>query len=434
MMTTPRTDGLSRRNFVKAAVAIGGSAALTACLDRENPELPQGSTGDRPTRQHAWNRALRTDEHGNDVAPRHQTLLLLDYPGDGTPTEDNRETVERALETLERAYPPRHETDEGERVGLVFTTSYSRAYFERFADPLPESVDLPRPEALAPFEDPDPDEPDAVVHLASDYGSVVLAAEEALRGNQDELNGVAVEAALTDVLEVAERRTGFIGEGLPAENQDVEGIPDSEPVDEDSPLYMGFKSGFEKNQATEDRVTIEKGPFAGGSTQHVSKIRLNLDQWYEQDSRYHREATMFCPVHAEEGLVEGVGDNLGDSSKMEERGCPAHTEDHAREYGTVGHSQKAARARDDDGPIILRRDFDATDDDRVTLHFVALQERIEDFVETREQMNGTDVAESGVVGQRNNNGILQYMNVERRGNFLVPPRQHRALPSPTPGS
>jgi hypothetical protein len=419
---------------VKTAVAIGGSAALSACLGRETPDLPRGSDDPSalPDRQHAWNDALATDDHGNHVAPRHRVLPSLDYASDGEPTDADRETVEAAFRTLERAYPRSHEADGDTEVGLLFTVSYSRAYFDRFDEPLPDAVDLREPEALAPFEDPEFDRPDAVVHLASDYGSVVLAAEQALLGERDEVNGVEIDAALDGVFERVDRRTGFVGAGLPADNQDVDGVPDSEPVDEDAPLYMGFKSGFTKNQASEDRVTIQDGPFAGGTTQHVSKLRLHLDQWYEQDSRYHRVATMFCPVHADEGLVEGAGDNLGDSSQMEERGCPAHAEDHAREYGTVGHSQKSARARDDGRPIIIRRDFDSTDDDAATLHFVALQRAIGDFVDTREAMNGTDLAADTPVGQKTNNGILQYVTVKRRGNFLVPPRSLRALPPANP--
>jgi len=47
-------------------------------------------------------------------------------------------------------------------------------------------------------------------------------------------------------------------------------------------------------------------------------------------------------------------------------------------------------------------------------------------------MNGTDVAEQSAVGRRNNNGILQYIRTERRGNFLVPPRSLRALPPANP--
>jgi hypothetical protein len=426
--------GLSRRDFAKAAVAIGGASALSACLGREQPDLPRGpeDLSSLPERQHAWNRYLPRDDHGNVVAPRHRVVLLLDYAGDGTPTEAERETVERALRSLERAYPRSHEADGERATGLLVTVSYSPFYFDRFDAGLPDAVDLPEPEALAPFEDPEPDDPDAVVHLASDFGSVVLGAEEALRGNQDALNGVDVAASLAGVFDVRERRTGFVGRGLPAGNQDVDGVPDSEPVDEDAPLYMGFKSGFEKNQASEDRVTIEAGPFASGTTQHLSLLRLHLQQWYEQDSRYHRVATMFCPVHAEEGLVEGVGENLGDSSGMAETGCPAHTEEHAREFGTVGHSQKTAQVREDDSPLMIRRDFDSTDDDRATLHFLSLQRGIDDFVETREAMNGSDIAAETPVHTRTNNGILQYMTVERRGNFLVPPRRVRALPSPAP--
>jgi hypothetical protein len=427
-MPPVRSRGVSRRAFVKAAVAIGGGAALAACQSREEPDLPTGTADPSglPARQHAWNDVLDRDDDGNVVPPRHRTLLLLDCAGEGPPAVADRETVAAALDGLERAYPRSNE-------GLLATVSYSPSYFERFEASLPDGVDIPHPEPLAPFEDPAFDTPDAIVHLASDYGSVVLGAEQALRGDREELNGVEV-AGFGAVLDLVGRRTGFVGEGLPAENQDVTGVPDGDHVSADAPLYMGFHSGFAKSQASEDFVTIESGPFAGGTTQHLSLLRLHLEQWYEQDSRYHRVATMFCPAHAEDGAVEGTGDSLGDTAEVSERGCPAHTGADAREHGVVGHSQKSARARtEDDSPLILRRDFDSTDDDRATLHFLALQERIGDFVATREAMNGTDIAADTPVGQRQNNGILQYLTVERRGNYLVPPREHRALPRPNPG-
>ena len=424
---TESTRGIPRREFVKAAVAIGGSAALAACLDRtDSPDVATGpdDLSTLPERQHAWNDALSTDDHGNVLAARHKVLLYLDYAGNGTPTAAERETVETAVRSLERAY-------ERGNQGLLFTVGYSPSYFDRFDSSLPDGVDLPAPEALASFEDPEPDTQDVVVNLASDHASVVLAAEEALLGNRDSLNGVEMDASLSGVLERVDRRTGFVGEGLPADNQDVQGIPDSEPVPDETPLYMGFKSGFQKNQASEDRVTIQEGPFADGTTQHVSKIRLHLDQWYEQDSRDQRVAKMFCPAHAAEDRVEGVGDNLGTDSAMGEE-CTENVTQHAREQGMVGHSQKSATARENDSPVILRRDFDSTDGGEAGLHFLALQRTIGDFVNTREAMNGADVAEESSVGQRVNNGILQYMTVERRGNFLLPPRSRRALPSPNP--
>jgi len=434
----PASRSISRRDFVKAAVAIGGAAALSACQGRESPDLPQAPDDpDYSTRQHAWNDALPTDEHGNDVPPRHHVVRLLDYQNEGTPTADERDTVETALRSLERAYPRSHETDDSRAVGLLFTVGYSPAYFGRFDTDLDQAVDLPEPDALAPFEDPAPDRPDVAIHLASDYGSVVLAAEEALTGERESVNGVEMEANLGGVLADAEladdglaRRTGFIGAGLPAENQDVQGIPDSEPVDEDAPLYMGFESGFKGSQATEDRVTIGEGAFAGGTTQHLSAIELSLEQWYEQDSRFHREATMFCPAHAEGGKIEGTGDNLGATNGVTE--CAADVESDAREKGKVGHAQKIARARKDGMPRILRRDFDSTDGGRASVHFLALQSGIGEFVATREAMNGTDAASGGSVGQRTNNGILQYISVERRGNYLLPPRELRAFPTPRP--
>ncbi len=425
----PPTDrGIPRRTFVKTAVAIGGSTALSACLERESTQelanAPEDLT-DLPERQHAWNNYLTTDDHGNHVAPKHRVLLYLDYLSEGPPTSDDQETMETVLQTLERAY------QRGTN-GLLFTVSYSPAYFDRFDATLSPEVDLIEPKPLAPFEDPSLDRPDAVIHLASDHGSVVLAAEEALFGNVETLNDVSVDASLDEVFERTDRRTGFVGNGLPADNQEVEGIPDSEPVPEDAPLYMGFKSGFQKNQATEDAVTIQNGVFAAGTTQQISLLRLHLQQWYEQDSQYHRVATMFCPAHAENDIVEGTGENLGDTSRMEESGCPMHTEDHAREFGVVGHSQKSARARRDGSPRILRRDFDSTDDGKASLHFLSLQRTISDFVDTRKAMNGTEIAESAPVGQRTNNGILQYMTVKRRGNFLIPPRSMRSLPEPQP--
>jgi hypothetical protein len=415
--------GISRREFAKSAVAIGGTAALAACLDRNDPDVPTGTDPDTlPAGQHRWDQGLETDDAGNHRLSRHHVLLLLDYDRDGEPTDSDREQVEDALRSLERAYG--WATD-----GLLFTIGYSPAYFDRF-DAEPAGVSLPEPEALASFEDPEIDTPDTIVHLASDHESVVLAAEEALKGNRETVNDRSMSASFNGLFTERDRRTGFVGTGLPAENQDVDGIPDSEPVPEDSPLFMGFKSGFKENQASEERVMIDSGPFAGGTTQHLSKIRLHLQQWYEQDSREQRVSKMFCPAHAEEDRVEGVGENLGTDNQVGD--CAEDVVEQSRRDGVVGHAQKTARARDGDEPLILRRDFDSTDGDEAGLHFLSLQRSISDFVATRAMMNGTDIDESSAVGQRVNNGILQYMTVTRRGNYLLPPRESRALPVANP--
>jgi hypothetical protein len=427
------TRGVSRRAFGKAAVAIGGATALSACLDRFGSEpVPAGVEDPTtlPAGQHTWNEFLGQDDHGNVVAPRHHVLLLLNLAADGEPAEPDRDAVETALRSLERVY-------EWSNEGLVFTLGYSPRYFERF-DADPDGVALPEPESLAPFEEITPDRPDAVLHLASDRPDVVLTAEEALFGAVDAANGREMAATFEGVFarpdpeDTTVRRTGFVGEGLPAAHTDVDGIPDDAPVAEDSPLFMNFKSGFEKNQATEAFVTIPDGPFADGTTQHVSKLRLNLQQWYEQDNRDQRVGKMFCPVHAAEDRVEGPGHNLGTDSGMDDD-CTEDVGESAREHGLVGHSQKmAADARADDSPLMIRRDFDSTDDGHAGLHFLSVQQSIADFVETRQAMNGTDHSETAGVGQRLNNGILQYISVQRRGNYLLPPRAHRALPQASP--
>ncbi|SEV96379.1 DUF7405 family protein [Halobacterium jilantaiense] len=413
--------GVPRREFLKAAVAIGGASALSACLDREEVSVPTGTDdpSSLPARQHAWNAHAARDDAGNVLPPRHHVLLHFDYDGD---PEADRATVESALRSLERAY-------EWSNDGLLFTLGYTPAYFDALGGP-PAGVDLPRPEALSDLEDPTLDEPAAILHLASDHAQVVLEAGEAMKGERDTANDESVDAALTDAFSFVERRTGFVGTGLPADNQDVDGVPDSEPVDEDSPLYMGFKSDFEGSQATEDRVTIQSGPFAGGTTQHVSHIDLDLRQWYEQDSREQREAKMFCPVHADEDRIEGTGENLGDDPQLDDSPPAEQT---AREDGIVGHGQKLKSVREDGRPIILRRDFDSTDGGRAGVHFLALQRDISDFVTTRDAMNAEDISSETAVGRRTNNGIRQYLSVTNRGNYLLPPRDLRALPTPEGG-
>ena len=147
------------------------------------------------------------------------------------------------------------------------------------------------------------------------------------------------------------RRTGFVGAGLPAANQDAAGIPDSEPVPEASPLFMGFEAGFRGNQATEDYVTLNSGPFAGGTTKVIANLRQRLDDWYGEQSYDQRVTELFSPGHTEEGLVEGVGANLGGDSGIDQ--FVDRIEADAEQYGRVGHAQKAARGnRDENGEVV----------------------------------------------------------------------------------
>lgn len=421
-MTLPDRSALTRRDYARSLVAAGGLSALAACLETsdDGPNVPSGTDDPDalPERQHAWNDGLATDDDGNVALPNHHVLVPLELATDVD--DDARETVETALRTLERAY-------EWSTEGLVFTLAYTPAYFDRFDDPLPDAVDLPAPEALASGESPEFDEYDALVHLASDEAAVVLEAEESLFGEREQVNGLDLEVDLTDVFTRLEdrRRTGFVGAGLPAEYADLDGVPDSVP--EEAPFFMGFRAGFTDSQATEDRVTIEDGPFAGGTTQHVESMAINLTQWFDQENHYQRVSKLFSPTHAADDLVGGVGEDLGASSLVTSEVIES-TADDARDRGVVGHAQKAARAREDGDPLLLRRDFNTIDGDRPGLHFLSLQRGIGEFVRVREAMNGDDLDVSMA-----NNGIRHYIFVERRGNYLIPPRSMRALPPADPG-
>ena len=94
----------TRRSFLKAAVAAGGTAALSACLDlRDDEGVPAGveDPSELDRRQHAWNEQLETDEHGNHALPRHQAFLYVNLEADGEPSPGDREAVERRQRRLD---------------------------------------------------------------------------------------------------------------------------------------------------------------------------------------------------------------------------------------------------------------------------------------------------------------------------------------------
>ena len=407
--------GMHRRQVLRSLVAAGGTAALAACLDLggEDP-IPEGDPAERPDRQHAWNDAVETDDHGNVLLPTHHVFLSLDYNGE-SPVED-RERLEEAFLDLEHAF-------EGSHQGLLFTAGYSRDYLDRYDVDL-TGVDCPRPEALLPGENSTTDEADIYLHLASERARAVLEAEEALLG--DDLANDTEVSRVDDILSLQRRRTGFFGYGLPNERDlNLQGVP-RDGVHEDAPFFMDFDAGFRENQATEGRVTIEDGPFAGGTIQHVATIRLQAATWSDIDGN-ERVGRMFSP---ELGIDEvgAVAQHLEDHNNVTDQ-----TDDTlrktAREHGIVGHAQKLARHREDGRPPILRRDVNSDDDNQAWIQFVAFQRTFSDFERLQSAMAGETVTGEGEVGQTINNGILQYINVSTRGTFLVPQRERRSLPA-----
>jgi hypothetical protein len=183
---------------------------------------------------------------------------------------------------------------------------------------------------------------------------------------------------------------------------------------------MGFPSNLRRNQAGEDAVTILDAPLAGATTMHVSSMRLRLGSWYHGLSERERVARMYAPQVTPAQARRFTTDAPSDPDGLHRA---------ITRYGIVGHAQAAARARRHGAPLILRRDFNTVDGGQAGLHFVSLQRTIDDFIATRTAMNAAHAQlENPAIGDTVNNGINEFIFVTRRGNYLVPPRRHRALP------
>jgi hypothetical protein len=342
--------------------------------------------------QHAWEATYASDGLGRPLPPRFHRLVMFDLMRTPRPADAAR--LEHALRRLEESHP--HGPD-----GLLMLLAWGPGYFARHTN-IPAPV--PRPVALARDEHAVLEDIDACLHIASDDEDRLDDTLSALLHDG--------ELRLSDPLRVREVRTGCVGAGLPARRAGA-------PVPADSPLLLGFHSGLRRNQATEAEITITSGPLAGGTTMHVSRIALDLGDWYALRGE-QRAALMYAPTVTPRQAAAFADDAPADFERLPET---------AHRYGIVGHAQAAARARLDGRPRLNRRDFVTFDDGVPGTHFVSLQRDLEDFNATRAVMNAADGPHHHrAVGLRANNGINAFMEVMSRATFGVPPRSRRAFP------
>jgi hypothetical protein len=391
---------ITRRRLLVAAgggvLALGGGAALLGGRGGSAEAVPPVAPdpGGRPELQHHWNALLRADRFGNRVAPRRQRLLHLRLAGE--PSVAGAARLENALRAVEASAPAGPE-------GVLVLVGWAAPWFAAIGRPSP----VPAPTPLSDVEAPELDDHVACIHLASDRAERLDAAERLLR------------AGIGAPFELADRRDGFVGEGLPRRlGRGANGLPANQPPRE-APLFMGFSSAHRRNQATEEDVTIPDGPWAGSTTMHVSVIALALSSWYHALDERGRAQRMFAPqVSLEEAKRPGPGIDP-----------PTDVEATARRHGFVGHAQAVAVVRRNGRPIILRRDFNGLDGRQPLVHFVSLQRDIADFVATRRAMDAPQAvaAHPGITPQVNN-GINEWLSVRRRANYLVPPRSRRSCP------
>ncbi len=407
---------LTRRRFVLGATAVAaGGAAIGIGVERATSSSPEtvplvalgAQPAGLPASQHAWVATLARDADGNPIAPRFDRLLFFDVRGNPTPAQAR--VLEAALRTLERTY-------RWGPSGLLFTAGWGPAYFERA---LRTASPIPHAKGLSDFELPAIDDYDLCLHFACDDEQRLADVEAAL------IHGAPLAGAdgwldLSSALQWRETRTGFVGTGLPAEHQNVGGIPPGDLVARNAPLFMGFKSGLRRNQASEDAVTIPAGEFAGGTTMQVSYMRLRLDSWYGELSDRERVARMYAPQITPKDVKGFTTDAESDPNLLGQA---------ISRYGVVGHAQTSARARKHGKPLIIRRDFNTVDGGQAGLHFVSVQRTIEDFITTRNAMNATSAQlQNPAIGDTVNNGINEFMIVLKRANYVLPTRAGRAFP------
>jgi deferrochelatase/peroxidase EfeB len=344
-----------------------------------------------PEGQHQWEATFGRDDIGRPVPPRYHNLIVADVVE--TPDADASRLLESRLAALEDhyAYGPD---------GLLTTVGWGPTWWEEYT---PYTGLIALPSKMSRWEDPVLEAPHAIFHIASDHPDLLEAASAAIFGS----------GGAGQHLKVRELRTGFVGAGLASDALPHLNIPKT------APLLLGFHSVLRGNQATEESITVLSGPLAGGTTQHVSRIELDVERWHAKH-RDEQAALLYGPT-----VSAAQAETLHDDAPSD---YPSY-EQTVREHGIVGHAQAAARARIDNVPVINRRDFATMDDGKPGTHFVALQRDLRDFNNTRAIMNAADGTEyHRSVGARRRNGINAFFDVTRRAAFGVPARALRAYP------
>jgi hypothetical protein len=391
-----RTPRVTRRRLLIAGAGAATAGMLAACGGSSSTPVPRvrALPAGRPDWQFAWDNSLRSDGFGNRTAPKHHRLVHLQLTG--PPTVAAAARLEDGLRAIEESTPS------GPR-GLLLLVGWGPSWFNLLDQPSP----VPEPTALTADEAPDLDRFVGCVHLASDSEQLLETAETQLR------------RAIRSPFAVADRRTGFTAAGIPRRlSGTVNGIPAGQPR-KTAPLFMGFSSGFARNQAREEDIVIADGAWAGAATMHVSVLSLALATWYGSLDERQRAARMFAPeIKLEQVLAPRDGIDP-----------PTDVVAAAKRHGLVGHAQSMAALRRNGRPRILRRDFNGLDGKQPLVHFVALQRSIEDFVLTRQAMAATAaVAADKRVTPHINNGINEWTTTRSRANYIVPPRTRRTCP------
>ena len=397
--------------------------------------------------------------------------LFATYRLTRRPTVRDQAALERALATLESAYPFSAQ-------GLFTYVGYGVPYFSllpggitgplaRSAIPrlLTDETRLAFEEAAPAPTDVTPANPSIVkqrfnlpVHIEQNHLLITFRSDsvehvhDAMQwlGGSHRLPGAPDETAgVGSLLQVTSARVMFQQPGMPRRVAEQHRLPYADRINPQSPMWMGFAdqqvagagpapiTTFQGTSSARLTTAVAGDYFDNASVQHLSHVVLDLVQFYGDDEPYgERVQYMFRsnPAPAAGGpdqFSDGGGPAFLDNTYQGSADAVANAE-----AGRLGHLtalQRSSRA-DDGTPMHIRIDgtgFDSLDvpdgSSQPKVQFSAFFPTAAFFAAMRTNQAALDLANRYDVAPVKN-GIERFLTTTRRQNFLVPPRRHRSFP------
>ena len=325
-----RSVALTRRRFLAAAAGLvaGGGAASRPRSPRRRAEARRRSGSSPPG-------CRRASTPGRRRSPQDSTATRSRPASTGCCSSTScatrpRTTCARSRLRCGRSSAP----TPGARNGLLFTASWAPHYFEQVLGVSFARSRAPRSSRTSScrrFDDYD-----LCLHLACDDEQRLAAVELAL------VHGHALAGRGTIDLARASRwretRTGFVGTGLPAAHQHVNGIPPGNPVPAELTAVHGLQ------------VRLHQEPGDRGRRHDPGRA---VRQRHDDAGELHAPAArQLVPGSSDEDAARGAhvrarGDRRPRSPRFTDdpRPTPQRYAEAASRYGVVGHSQTSARAR-----------------------------------------------------------------------------------------
>ena len=405
-----------------------------------------------------------------------------------TPNRTDQAEMNRALNTLESAYP-------FAAGGLITFVAYGLPYFNRLPAALVSSR-MPRlrsntarsvlEEAVASPTDVSAANPgitkvrfnvpvrietnDILFTFRSDNQTFIQDAINWFNGSNQLVGRAVASPRFGGLLSFTSSRAMFTQLGMPRFVAGQVGLPFARFINPQSPMWMGFvdqqvdASGpaaictFAGNPSARLTTAVPGDYFDNGSIQHLSHVILDMLQFFDMETATSAPGDDAVFTERVQYMYHSPPINRGNADQLTNGGGPAflpnnnrgvnYARQTAQGIGTdidpatgqgerrMGHLstlQRSSRAADGT-PIHIRMDgpgFDNMDvpgnSKQPKLQFTVFVPSAEFFRVMRSNTAALDLAEQFDVDE-DENGLERFLTTTRRQNFLTPPRRHRAFP------